>query len=216
VDVPTSHPFYSYIETAYSQGVITGYSDNTFRPYNNVTRGQLCKIVVLARDWPILTPPIPTFSDVSTDHPFYSFVETGYNHGIISGYGDGTFRPAANAIRGQISKIVYIASGPVCGTVPPSPNVLITPSNCEPVGTEFSFTASGFRPYELVSIHFTAPDGTIYAGPFQQRADANGVAGPIGFIAVPGIQTGIWRSIFLGLTSGFEAVGHFMVSPPPR
>ena len=33
------------------------------------------------------------FSDVPTTNPFYPFVETAYNHSIISGYSDGTFRP---------------------------------------------------------------------------------------------------------------------------
>ena len=51
----------------------------------------------------------PHFTDVPTTDPFYAFVETAYNHTIISGYSDGTFRPGANATRGQISKIVYSA-----------------------------------------------------------------------------------------------------------
>lgn len=36
---------YMYVETAYAHGLIGGYSDGTFRPYNNVTRGQANKIV---------------------------------------------------------------------------------------------------------------------------------------------------------------------------
>jgi len=36
-------------------------------------------------------------------------VETAYEHGIISGYSDGTFRPGNNATRGQIVKFVYCA-----------------------------------------------------------------------------------------------------------
>ena len=44
-----------------------------------------------------------------TTNPFYAFIETAYNHGIISGYSDGTFRPNNNATRGQISVIVYRA-----------------------------------------------------------------------------------------------------------
>src|SRR5207249_3144529 len=44
-DVPASHPFYQYIETAYHQGIISGYADGTFRPGNNATRGQIAKIV---------------------------------------------------------------------------------------------------------------------------------------------------------------------------
>jgi hypothetical protein len=113
-DVPPTHTFYCYVETAVSHGIISGYADGTFRPENNVTRGQLSKIVVLAEGWNIYSPPVPTFSDVPASHTFYSFIETAYNHGIISGYSCGTgcieFRPGNNATRGQISKIVYLAT----------------------------------------------------------------------------------------------------------
>jgi hypothetical protein len=108
-DVPANHPFFAYVETVYLHGVVSGYRDGTFRPYNDVTRGQLCKIVVEARGWPIYTPPIPTFDDVPGDHPFYPYIETAYYRGIISGYNDGTFRPFNNATRGQICRIVYQA-----------------------------------------------------------------------------------------------------------
>ena len=86
-DVPRDHPFFTYVEIAYNRGIINGYADGTFRPGNNVTRGQLCKIIALAQDWPLLNPPTPTFTDVPTDYPFYTYIETAYAHGIISGYG---------------------------------------------------------------------------------------------------------------------------------
>jgi photosystem II stability/assembly factor-like uncharacterized protein len=116
-DVPATNPFYAHIETAYSHGIISGYACGPgcleFRPGNNVTRGQLCKIVVLARGWTPYAPPTPTFQDVPNTNPFYEQVETAYSHGIISGYSCGTgcleFRPGNNATRGQISKIVYLA-----------------------------------------------------------------------------------------------------------
>jgi hypothetical protein len=115
--VPATDPFYSYIETAYSHGIISGYGCGTgcleFRPGNNITRAQLCKIVVLAEGWLIYTPPTPTFRDVSDTHTFYQYIETAYSHGIISGYGCGggclEFRPGNNATRGQLCKIVYQA-----------------------------------------------------------------------------------------------------------
>src|SRR5205814_2684622 len=51
-DVPSSYTFYEYIETAYSHSIITGYTCGTgcleFRPGDNATRGQICKIVYLA------------------------------------------------------------------------------------------------------------------------------------------------------------------------
>ncbi len=108
-DVPISHTFYDYIETAYNHSIITGYQDGTFRPDNNVTRAQLSKIIVQAQQWPIDTTGGPHFTDVAVGNPFYGFIETAYNHGIITGYQDGTFRPDNSATRGQICKIVYQA-----------------------------------------------------------------------------------------------------------
>ena len=97
------------IETAYGHGVISGYSDGTFRPGNDVTRAQLCKIVVLAEGLADDCPTPGHFSDVPPADPFYCYIETAYNHGIITGYADGTFRPGNSATRGQICKIVYQA-----------------------------------------------------------------------------------------------------------
>jgi hypothetical protein len=108
-DVLQDNPFYAFVETAAQLGLVAGYSDGTFRPYNNVTRGQLSKIVVSAAQWAIYTPAAPTFTDVPADHPFYAFIETAYRHQIISGYSDNTFRPFNDATRGQIAKIVYLA-----------------------------------------------------------------------------------------------------------
>ncbi|MFL5731643.1 MAG: S-layer homology domain-containing protein, partial [Chloroflexia bacterium] len=54
--------------------------------------------------------------DVPTTDTFYTYIETAYSHNIISGYSCGTgtgcleFRPGNNATRGQISKIVFIAT----------------------------------------------------------------------------------------------------------
>jgi hypothetical protein len=106
-DVPVGSPFYGYIETAYSRGVVSGYSDGTFRPGNEVTRGQLSKIIALAEGWPPVTGGTSTFNDVPAEHPFYAYIEAAYSNGVISGYADGTFRPGNSATRGQISKIVH-------------------------------------------------------------------------------------------------------------
>lgn len=117
VDVPVSDAFYCYIETAYHANLVSGYTCGTgcleFRPGVGVTRGQLCKIIVLAEQWTLYTPPTPTFQDVPDTDPFYQYIETAYSHNIISGYTCGAacleFRPSASATRGQICKIVYNA-----------------------------------------------------------------------------------------------------------
>jgi plastocyanin len=110
-DVHPEDYFYEAVRHLYHAGIITGYSENTFRPFNSTTRGQLCKIVVLARGWDIDTGGAPHFSDVPQSYVFYPFVETAYNRGVIRGYADGTFRPTNGITRGQFCKIITLAMG---------------------------------------------------------------------------------------------------------
>ncbi len=109
-DVPQDHPFYNYIETAQRSGLVGGYNDGTFRPYANVTRGQIAKVAVEAASMEDLSANTQSFSDVPVGSTFYNYIETAYANGILSGYGDGTFRPNNDATRGQITKIVDLAT----------------------------------------------------------------------------------------------------------
>ena len=145
-DVPVASAFFAFVETAAARGIVSGYACggtdpatgqtepcNTtaqpyFRPASNVTRAQLAKITVLAAGWPTSNPATATFNDVAVGSTFYPYIETAVCHSILSGYSCGSdpnepcpglyYRPANNATRGQISKIVYNAlnSGPTCGT----------------------------------------------------------------------------------------------------
>ncbi len=126
-DVTPDNVFYQLIETAAARTLVSGYTcsgvnpqtgaaepcDSASRPYfrpsNFVTRGQLTKIVVIGAGWTLLNPATPTFNDVTPSNVFYRFIETAACHGAISGYNDGSFRSTANAFRGQIAKIVYLA-----------------------------------------------------------------------------------------------------------
>lgn len=108
-DVHPGEWHYGYIETAVLHNLISGYSDGTFRPSNNITRGQLSKIIVGARPWPLLDPEAPSFTDVPRGSTYYTYIETARWHGVVSGYGDATFRPGEQALRGQLSKMLYIA-----------------------------------------------------------------------------------------------------------
>jgi hypothetical protein len=73
-DVPPTHTFYQYIERMARRGIIGGYSQPSqcptgvpcFRPSDNVTRGQACKIVDGARQQAALTP---TTTPTSTPVP---------------------------------------------------------------------------------------------------------------------------------------------------
>jgi hypothetical protein len=111
-DVPAGDPFAGYIETAYAHNLMSGYEDGTFRPGNNVTRGQLAKIVVEAAGLKLASPAAPSFSDIPAGSAFYRYVETAAAHGLMSGYPDGTFRPGEEANRGQACKVIAPAAFP--------------------------------------------------------------------------------------------------------
>ena len=110
-DVSPDDYFYTAVRYLYCAGVVSGYSDNTFRPYNNTTRAQLSKIIVLAEGWTDPCPSTGHCTDVPPSNPFFCFIETAYAHGVISGYADGTFLPGNNITRGQLSKVVVLAEG---------------------------------------------------------------------------------------------------------
>ncbi len=135
-DVQPADYFYEPVRYLACHGVVGGYADGTFRPYNATTRGQLSKLIVLGFGWPVQTPATPTFVDVPPGQPFYGDVETIAAHGVVSGYDCGGpgepcpgryFRPGANVTRGQLAKIVVGAAGwpPL---TPPTPTFADVPA----------------------------------------------------------------------------------------
>ncbi|MDQ2807081.1 MAG: S-layer homology domain-containing protein, partial [Chloroflexota bacterium] len=127
---PTAY-YYQGVYYLACRGVVSGYSDGTYRPFNNTTRGQMAKIVVLADGIPLVSPPAAnrTFSDVTPDNVFYSVIETAAAHSIVSGYSCGGinaqtgaaepcdaarrpyYRPSNFVTRAQLTKIVVIGAG---------------------------------------------------------------------------------------------------------
>ena len=120
-DVPATNTFYASIRCLACRGIISGYSDGTFRPNNEVTRGQLAKIVSNSAGY-TESPDPQIFEDVSPSNTFYQWINRLARRGHMSGYPCGGvgepcvsgmpyFRPFANATRGQTSKIVSNAAG---------------------------------------------------------------------------------------------------------
>ncbi len=122
-DVIQGSTFYPYVMCLVGHDIISGYSDGTFRPQNEVTRGQVAKVVANAAN---LTGPVASqsFEDLPPGSTFYDFVGRLASQGYISGYACGGagepcvpplnlpyFRPNASVTRGQISKIVSEAAG---------------------------------------------------------------------------------------------------------
>jgi hypothetical protein len=60
---------------------------------------------------PTATACAISFSDVPSDHVFYTYVMCLACRGVVGGYDDGTFRPHLDVTRGQIAKVVSESAG---------------------------------------------------------------------------------------------------------
>jgi len=128
-DVPPGSTFYPFIHCLACLGIINGYSDGTFKPNNQVTRGQLSKIVANSAGFSD-SQPNQMFQDVPLGSTFQVFIGRLASRGYINGYPCGGpdepcqpgnlpyFRPGNNATMGQTSKIVGNTFFPDCQSLP--------------------------------------------------------------------------------------------------
>ena len=80
-------------------GVVGGYADGSFNPTAGLTRGAAAKIICNMILGPTTAEALVAneapYSDVAVDNVFAGYIAYCANEGIISGYADGTFKPAA-------------------------------------------------------------------------------------------------------------------------
>src|SRR5207248_1034803 len=125
-DVQPGDTFYPYIRCLACRGIVSGYNDGTFKPGNNVTRGQLSKIVSNSANIQDVIPDTQqTFTDVPHSNPFWLWIERLAERGVMGGYSTTPpcapgaypcFAPYNNATRGQTAKIVANTFFPGCQT----------------------------------------------------------------------------------------------------
>ncbi len=75
-------------------GVVSGYEDGTYKPANIVTRAEMAKLIIAELGLEgSATGSKSTFKDMSGYGWAEGYVGYAQSLGIISGYGDGTFKP---------------------------------------------------------------------------------------------------------------------------
>ena len=96
-------------------GVVNGYPDGSFKPANGLTRGAAAKIIcnlilgpTTAAELHADTAP---FSDVPVSNEFAGYIAYCAKEEIISGYANGTFRPAAGLTGYAFMKMLLGALG---------------------------------------------------------------------------------------------------------
>ena len=83
--------------------VIDGYAEGDFRPSTTLTRGAaakiICNLILGPTTASALVADAAPYKDVPTNHTFAGYIAYCQKEGIISGYADGTFKPA-NSLTG--------------------------------------------------------------------------------------------------------------------
>ncbi len=83
------------------QGIVSGVSKEKFEPDREITRAEFAAILARALGLKSARGE-NTFSDVKDTDWYYESVQTAYEYGIISGYGNGKFGPADKITREQV------------------------------------------------------------------------------------------------------------------
>ena len=115
-DVPTSNPFYAFIETLLHSGITSGCTATTYCPLNNVQRQAMAKFICLAMENSspgacTSTSCTPIFTDVPASNPFCPFIEALYTAGIVTGCNTDPlmYCPTNNVNRQQMAKFICLA-----------------------------------------------------------------------------------------------------------
>lgn len=122
-DVATSSPFFPFIQGIYAAEVIPECAVGSFCSESVVTRKEMAKFLLLAKNGASYTPPAcvtPIFSDVPCSHPYATWINEIANEGITSGCAPGVFCPDGSVTRSQMAVFLLVAVGATPPPCPPS------------------------------------------------------------------------------------------------
>lgn len=110
-DVPASHPAAEAIRRCVELGFFSGETANRFGVGHSMTRGAFVVAASRFFEWDTsVTPPQPTYSDVSPDAWCYRAVEAAVASGALTSQSD-TFRPGDAITREELAVLLVRALG---------------------------------------------------------------------------------------------------------
>ena len=101
-DVPKGCWAANYIGHMQQFGIITGYSDGSFRPDAPVTRAEFAAI---ASRFEKLTEGSKSFTDVPDTYWAARYINFAATRGWVTGYSDGTFKPENTITRAEVAAV---------------------------------------------------------------------------------------------------------------
>ena len=105
-DVASDAWYAPYVYTAMENGLVEG-QDGMFRPNDNITREEMCKIIVVALGEKTVSENGFTFADDSDISGWAKeYVYQAHQIGIVNGMGDNRFAPKENTQRDQAFAVI--------------------------------------------------------------------------------------------------------------
>lgn len=101
-DVPSTHWAADYIGYMQQFGIVTGYTDGSFRPDAPVTRAEFAAI---ASRFEKLTEGSKSFTDVPDTYWAVRYINFAATRGWVTGYSDGTFKPENPITRAEVAAV---------------------------------------------------------------------------------------------------------------
>ncbi len=101
-DVPKGYWAANYIGYMQQFGIVTGYTDGSFRPNAPVTRAEFAAI---ASRFEKLTQGSKSFTDVPDTHWAARYINFAATRGWVTGYSDGTFKPEHSITRAEVAAV---------------------------------------------------------------------------------------------------------------
>jgi len=82
------------------QKIITGYPNGTFKPEGNITRAEMCTLLMKTESR-VASLESTGFKDVAAKHWAASYIAQAAKLGVVKGYPDGSFKPSGNITRAE-------------------------------------------------------------------------------------------------------------------
>ncbi|MED1420740.1 NlpC/P60 family protein [Bacillus smithii] len=110
-DVSSSNPFAKDIAAIEKAGIINGYSDGTFRPYDPMTRAQMAVIVTKAfkKNVASVSSSKPAYQDVPSSYWAFAEINTIHNIDKTTVYQTSKYRAGDETTRADFAAAIYNA-----------------------------------------------------------------------------------------------------------
>ncbi len=119
MDVPQSAWYHDAVDYMMTNKIMSGISAYQFGTYQTLTRAMVVQVLYNKEGQPAVSGK-HDFTDVPADQWFNNAVAWGSQKGVVSGFGDGEFRPNDAVTVEQVAVILHNYSGQPTSTVTPT------------------------------------------------------------------------------------------------